>query len=158
MVVMKNSDQSKYTINVYVIKTYIVDDASFGETVIDAQINSKGGLQAFEDYLNKQSLNQGLIQVKFNYDTDGNPYDWAFRKISLKNTSVENAYRGMLLNETTMEVDTGLYMNYINDRFKLMFPGLTRKKGIFLYLTPLTSPTAGGAAYNVPSVLYLIKI
>ncbi|MFC0429172.1 hypothetical protein [Chryseobacterium scophthalmum] len=150
MMVMKNSDQPKYTINVYVIKTYIVDDASFGETVIDTQINSKGGLQAFEDFLNKQSLNQGLIQIKFNYDTDGNPYDWAFRKISLKNASVENAYRGMLLNETTMEVDTGLYMNYINDRFKLMFPGLTRKKGIFLYLTPLTSPTAGGAAYNVP--------
>ena len=29
-------------------------------------------------------------------------------------------------------------------------PGLTNKKGIFLYLTPLVSPGAGGAAYNYP--------
>lgn len=150
LMVMKNSEQSKYIIDVYVIKSYIVDDPAFGESVIDTNINSKGGLQAFEDYLNKKSLNQGLIQVKFNYDTNGNPYDWPFRKISIKNASNETDYSGMLLNETTMQVDTGLYMNYINDRFKLMFPSLTRKKGIFLYLTPLTSPTAGGAAYNVP--------
>ena len=31
MMVMKNSEQAKYTINVYVIKTYITGDATFGE-------------------------------------------------------------------------------------------------------------------------------
>ena len=150
MMVMKNSEQAKYTINVYVIKTYITGDATFGEAVIDTNINSKGGLQAFEDYLNNSSLNQGLIKVKFLFNTDGKPYDWPFRRISLINASSESKYQGMLLNEAKMEVDTGKYMNYINDRFKLMFPGLTNKKGIFLYLTPLVSPGAGGAAYNYP--------
>lgn len=150
LMVMKNSDQAKYTINVYVIKSYITDDTTFGESIIDTAINSKGGLQAYEDFLNSNSLNQGLIQVKFIYDSSGNPFDWGFRKISIKNASSESNYSGMLINERIMEVDTAKYMNYINDRFKLMFPSLTRKKGIFLYLTSLTTSSAGGAAYNVP--------
>lgn len=150
MMVMKNSDQAKYTINIYVIKSYITDDPTFGESIIDNDINSKGGLQAFEDYLNKNSLNQGLIQVKFLYDSTGKPYDWPFRKISIKNASSESKYQGMLLNERNMEVDTAKYLNYINDRFKSMFPGLTNKKGMFLYLTPLKSPGAGGASFNIP--------
>lgn len=150
MMVMKNDDQAKYTINVYVIKSYIIDDSSFGKSVIDTEIDSKGGLQKLEDYLNQHSLNQGLVQIKFKYDTNDNPYDWPFRKISLKNASEENKYDGMLINERNMIVDTGKYMNYINDRFSLMFPALVKKKGIFLYLTSLTSPNSGGAAYNTP--------
>lgn len=156
MNVLKNKDVDKLTINVYVIKSYIVkddgitDDPFFGQSVIDAKINAKGGLQSFEDYLNKQSLNQGLIQVKFKYDSNGKPYDWPFRKSSLENASNEDKYKGMLKDNAKMVVDTGKYMDYINDRFKMKFSNLVKKKGIFLYLTSLDSVDAGGASQNSP--------
>lgn len=40
--VVKNSDQEKYTINVYVVKSYITDDSSFEKNIIDGEINKIG--------------------------------------------------------------------------------------------------------------------
>lgn len=151
LMAIKNDEESKYTINIYVIKSYLVRDAVFGESVIDNKINSIGGLSAIEEHLNKKSLNQASVQVKLMYNPDTNlPYDWGFRRVSLINASKEVRYKDMI-DENTMEVkNTGIYMNYINDRFKLMFPSLVSKKGIFLYLTSLKDPGAGGAAFTVP--------
>lgn len=147
MMVMKNSDQAKYTIDVYVIKSYLKNDLTFGLSTIDSKISNSGGLQAIEDYLNKNSLNQGLIQVKLI------PLiDWVFTKQTLVNTSntPNTDYTGMIVNQGTMLMDDGKYMNFINNQFKKGYPTDAGKKGLFIYLTPFLSPSAGGASYNIP--------
>lgn len=147
MMVMKNSDEPKFTVDIYVIKSYLRDDANFGLSVIDTEISKIGGLIGLENYLNNQSLNQALIQVKVI------PLqDWIFTKQTLINTSntPSTAYTGMIVNPTIMEMDESKYMNFINDRFKVGYPSIAGRKGIFIYLTPFLSPTAGGASYTSP--------
>ncbi|WP_299888184.1 matrixin family metalloprotease [uncultured Lacinutrix sp.] len=147
LIVCKNSDYKDYTTTVYVIKSYLRDDSNFDKTVIDNELAKIGGIQGLEDYLNQKSMNQSLIKVKLIYNQDK---DWVFRKQSLINASNQPKYSGMITNQSTMLMNTGRYMNYINDRFKLMYPALVNKNAIFLYITPFSSPTAGGAAYNTP--------
>ncbi|PWN68978.1 hypothetical protein C1631_012975 [Chryseobacterium phosphatilyticum] len=147
MMVMKNSDQSKYTINVYVIKSYLKNHTSFGLSTVDTEFNKIGGLTGLEKYLNENSLNQGLIQIKVL------PLpDWVFTEQTLVNTSDtrNTPYTGMITNKVTMLMDDAKYMNFINDRFKVGYPAIAGKKGLFIYLTPFLSPSAGGASYNVP--------
>ena len=147
MMVMKNSEQAKYTINVYVIKSYLKNDTTFGLSAVDTEIANIGGIQVIEDYLNKQSLNQALIQVKL-IPLD----DWVFTKQTLINTSnaSNTDYTGMIVNQNTMLMDDGKYMNFINNQFIKGYPTVANKKGLFIYLTPFLSPSAGGASYTTP--------
>ncbi|TRX32723.1 hypothetical protein FNW52_16325 [Flavobacterium sp. ZT3R18] len=147
MNVLKNKDVDKLTINVYVIKSFIKDDPLFSKSVVDSQINSKGGLGKLEEYLNKQSLNQALIQIKIIHLED-----WIFTKQTLLNTSTtpNTNYTGMVRNSTSMLMDTAKYMNFINDRFKKGYPSIAEHRGLFIYLTPFSSLTAGGASYSTP--------
>lgn len=159
MMVMKNNEQAKYTINVYVIKAFLLDDPAFDKSIIDAKISALGGLQVIEDYLNKQSLNQALIQVKLIYDPI---YDWENKKSTLVKvndgkdpqndtlTDEYSKYKGMITDVSNMLMHCGRYMDYINDRFEKKFSNFANKQGIFLYLTPFNSPTAGGASYTYP--------
>lgn len=147
LMVMKNNDQSRYTINIYVIKSYLKNDSVFGLSTVDTEILNAGGLQVIEDYLNQKSLNQALIQVKLISIPD-----WIFTKQTLLNTSntPNTDYTGMIINEATMLMDIAKYMNFINDRFKAGYPAISKQKGIFIYLTPFSSPSAGGASYTNP--------
>lgn len=145
--VLKNRYVEKLTINIYVIKSFLRDDHLFGKEVIDAEIAKMGGLTGLENYLNKQGLNQGLIQIKII------PLeDWVFTKQTLLNTSStpNTSYTGMINNPVSMLMDDAKYMNFINDRFKVGYPSISKQKGIFIYLTPFSSPSAGGASYNNP--------
>lgn len=149
--VMRNAHHKDLTMNIYVIKSYLTDNPTYGKEIVDTKLTELGGLQVIEDYLNKKSLNQALIQVKLiEIDpTTGKPFDWGFRKISLVNASTEEKYKDMF-DSSAMKVETGKYMNYINDRFEKMFPPLTKKKNILLYISSLESISAGGAAYMLP--------
>ncbi|QCE42460.1 matrixin family metalloprotease [Psychroserpens sp. NJDZ02] len=147
LMVCKNNDYNDYTTEIYVIKSYLRDDPNFSKTIIDTELAKIGGIQGLEDYLNQKSMNQSLIKVKLIYDQSK---DWVFRKQSLINASNQPKYNGMIQNQSTMLMSTGRYMDYINDRFKLMYPNLVNKNAVFLYITPFTSPTAGGASYNAP--------
>ncbi|QAR30228.1 hypothetical protein EQP59_02080 [Ornithobacterium rhinotracheale] len=152
--VMRNAHYRDLTVNIYVIKSYLTDQnlsSDFGKNVIDNKLSEIGNLQVIEDYLNKKSLNQALIQVKFieiNQNT-GEPFDWGFRKISLENASKEEKYKGMF-NSSTKIVEASKYMNYINDRFGKMFPSIAKSKGILLYLSSIKTTSSGGAAYTLP--------
>lgn len=64
MMVMKNSEQALFTINVYVIKAFLSDNPLFGESIIDTEFAKIGGLLGLEKYINENSLNQGLIKSK----------------------------------------------------------------------------------------------
>jgi hypothetical protein len=147
MMVMKNSDQPRYTIDVYVIKSYMRNDSTFGLSAVDTGFNAIGGYQKLEDYLNEKSLNQALIKVKII------PLpDWVFTEQTLVNTSntPNTNYTGMINNRATMLMDVGKYMDFINDRFKLGYPAIAQKKGFIIYLTPFSTLSAGGASYNNP--------
>jgi hypothetical protein len=156
--VLKNKDVDKLTINVYAIKAFATDDPVYGKAVVDTEINKLGGLSKIEEYLNKQSLNQALIQIKLIYDTQ---YDWKNKKSTLllanqgKDVSGDpspklSKYIGMIKDSNKMLMDEGKYMDYINEQFKNLFPTYYAKKGIFLFLTPFNTPTAGGASYTSP--------
>ena len=71
---MRNSNYQELTINIPIVNVYITDNPNFNKSIIETEVNSIRGLQAIEDYLNKRSLNQALIQVKFQYNK-GNTYD-----------------------------------------------------------------------------------
>ncbi|MGS2760952.1 hypothetical protein [Sinomicrobium sp. M5D2P9] len=147
LMVCKNSDYKNYTIDIYLIKSFLNDDPSFGGSMVDTELAKLGGVQGIENYLNKRSLNQSLIKVNLIYDSSR---DWVFRKQSLINASNGGKYNGMIQNQSTMLMDTKKYMDYINDRFRLQYPNLVSRKAIFLYITPFLSPTSGGASYNSP--------
>jgi hypothetical protein len=158
MNVMKNKGVDKLTINVYVIKAFVTDDPVFSKAVVDTEINKLGGLSKIEEYLNKQSLNQALIQIKLIYDTQ---YDWENKKSTLllvnqgKNVAGEikqelSKYIGMIKDTQKMLMHEGKYMDYINERFKMLNSKYYSQKGIFLFLTPFNSPSAGGASYTAP--------
>lgn len=164
MMVMKNSDQPKYTINVYVIKAFISDNPSFGEAVIDTEFAKIGGLAGLEKYLNENSLNQGLIQVKLiDKDTSGNVL-----KMPLSTNTFETANLGkspnpsmisdskytdikdIITTRSTFEVSSGKSVNLFNLQFNLVNGNIAKQKCILLYLCPLKTPTAGGSSYNNP--------
>ncbi|MGB0881038.1 MAG: hypothetical protein ACPGTO_10765 [Polaribacter sp.] len=147
LMICKNDDYNDLTVDIYVIKSFINDDPSFSTSVIDTELAKIGGISKIEEYLNQRSLNQSLIKTRLIYDPKK---DWVFRKKSLINASNSTHYSGMIINQTTMEMDTAKYMNYINDRFKLMYPRLTRSKALFLYITPFFNSGVGGASYNIP--------
>lgn len=164
MMVMKNSDQSKYTINVYVIKAFLSDNPTFGETVIDSEFSKIGGLAGLEKYLNENSFNQGLIQVKL-IDKDGagnvlkmplstNTFETANLGRS-PNPSVvpDSKYSGIkdiISNRSTFEVHSGKSVDLFNIQFGLLYGNIAKQKCILLYLCPLKTPTAGGSSYNNP--------
>ncbi|BFM45642.1 hypothetical protein CFS9_42830 [Flavobacterium sp. CFS9] len=164
MMVMKNNDQAKYTINVYVIKAFISDNPAFGETIIDTEFAKIGGLSGLEKYLNENSLNQGLIQVKLiDKDSSGN-----FLKMPLSTNTFETANLGkspnpaavpdskysrikdIISNRSTFEVQSGKSVDLFNIQFGLLYGNMVRQKCILLYLCPLKTPTAGGSSYNNP--------
>lgn len=164
MMVMKNSDQPKYTINVYVIKAFISDNPSFGEAVIDTEFAKIGGLAGLEKYLNENSLNQGLVQVKLiDKDASGNVL-----KMPLSTNTFETANLGkspnpsmisdskytdikdIITTRSTFEVSSGKSVNLFNLQFNLVNGNIAKQKCILLYLCPLKTPTAGGSSYNNP--------
>lgn len=159
--VAKNSHHKDLTINIPVVKAYLTDHAPANEALIDAEIAKAKQLQGIEDFLNKNSLNQALVQVKFEYK-DGNPYDWAFSKRSLKVASEgknprngEDDYdyaqfKGMITDEAKMEVDSGKILNFFHHQFKLRGEKVINEKNIILYITSLTTNDAGGSSYAVP--------
>lgn len=164
MIVMKNNDQAKYTINVYVIKAFISDNPTFGEAVIDTEFAKIGGLSGLEKYLNENSLNQGLIQVKLiDKDSTGN-----LLKMPLSTKTFETANLGkspnpstvpdskysnikdIISNRSTFEVQSGKSVDLFNIQFGLLYGNIAKQKCILLYLCPLKTPTAGGSSYNNP--------
>ncbi|MBV6881767.1 hypothetical protein NG800_018465 [Epilithonimonas ginsengisoli] len=164
MMVMKNSDQPKYTINVYVIKAFISDNPSFGEAVIDTEFAKIGGLAGLEKYLNENSLNQGLVQVKLiDKDASGNVL-----KMPLSTNTFETANLGkspnpsmisdskytdikdIITTRSTFEVSSGKSVNLFNLQFNLVNGNIAKQKCILLYLCPLKTPTTGGSSYNNP--------
>jgi hypothetical protein len=164
MMVMKNSDQAKYTINIYVIKAFISDNPTFGETVIDTEFAKIGGLLGLEKYLNENSLNQGLIQVKLiDQDNTGK-----ILKMPLSTTTFETAnlgkspnpatvsdakyskIKGIISNRGTFEVESGKSVDLFNIQFGLLYGNMVKQKCILLYLCPLKTPSAGGSSYNNP--------
>ena len=80
--VMRNSNYQELTINIPIVNVYITDNPNFNKSIIETEVNSIRGLQAIEDYLNKRSLNQALIQVKFQYNK-GNTYDIGIKQKDL---------------------------------------------------------------------------
>ncbi|PID68920.1 MAG: hypothetical protein CR968_00455 [Flavobacteriia bacterium] len=164
--ISKNSHYNDLTINIPVVKAYVADLETCNESVIEAEVQKTGGLQAIEDYLNTRSLNQALIQVKFQYDKDGKPYDWPFRKRSLdvanegKNPRTEkgwydgecyyDVFKDMMLNETTLKFDSGKILNFFHHQFKLKWPRVVKEKNIILYLTSLLTEDAGGVSFLSP--------
>ena len=80
--VMKNSHYQELIINIHIANVYIIDNPNFNKSIIETEVNSIGGLQIIEDYLNKRSLNQALIQVKFQYNK-GNTYDVGIKQKDL---------------------------------------------------------------------------
>ncbi len=159
--VSKNSHHEDLTINIPVVKAYLTDDNSLGENVIDAELSKVAGLQGIEDYLNKKSLNQALIQVKFQYK-DGEAYDWAFSKRSLmvanegrnpRNNEEDYDYRqfeGMVTDEKTMKVNSGQILNFFHHQFKLKGENVINQKNVILYMTSLSTGSAGGSSFAVP--------
>jgi hypothetical protein len=163
MNVLKNKDVDKLTINVYVIKAFISDDTLFSEAVIDAEMANIGGLMGLENYLNKQSLNQGLIQVKLiGVDTSGKVL-----KMPLSTNSFKNAHRGLnpdgsgnnkdyeelrgiITEDSTFEVSSGKSVNFFNLQFRKLFNNIASRKCILLYLCPLKTKDAGGSSYTIP--------
>ncbi|WP_165570762.1 hypothetical protein [Chryseobacterium luteum] len=163
MMVMKNSEQLQYTINVYVIKAFMSDNPLFGESVIDAEFAKIGGLAGLEKYLNENSLNQGLIQVKLIDRKDTNPLkiELSTNTFNLANTGkntrtgiADNDYenmRGIITNPnpSAFEVDSGKSVNLFNKQMNLLY-NFSREKCILLYLCPLKTKDAGGSAYTIP--------
>ncbi|MFK7784929.1 MAG: hypothetical protein AB8B56_07430 [Crocinitomicaceae bacterium] len=159
--VAKNAHHKDLTINIPVVKAYLTDNATADEAALDAEVAKTPNLQAIEDFLNKNSLNQALVQVKFQYK-DGKPYDWAFSTRSLKVASEGknprngekdydySQFKGMITNEATMEVDSGKILNFFHHQFKLRGENVINQKNIILYMTPLTTPSAGGVSYASP--------
>ncbi len=163
--ILKNANQNKRIINIPVVFSYLVDkDLAFGKEIIENEIKAIGGLQAIEDYLNKQCLNQALIQVKLQLE---NPYDWGFSKRALKIADLgknprnnkgwdENEYdykqfEGLIVDEANMKVDSGKMLNFFHHQFSLKETLLVNKKSdIILYLTSLNSDSAGGVSFAVP--------
>lgn len=164
MMVMKNSEQTKYTINVYVIKAFMSDNVLYGESIIDAEFAKIGGLAGLEKYLNENSLNQGLIQVKLiDKDSGGNVL-----KMPLSTNTFETANLGkspnpkivpdskysslkdIISNRSTFEVNSGKSVDLFNIQFGLLYGNIARQKCILLYLCPLKTATAGGSSYNNP--------
>ncbi|WP_123868096.1 zinc metalloprotease [Chryseobacterium lactis] len=163
MMVMKNSDQSKYTINVYVIKAFISDNTTFGEAVIDTEFAKIGGLSGLEKYLNENSLNQGLIQVKLidkkdsktlKIDLSTNTFNLVNRGINPRTNTPDDEYeslKGIItsIGPTSFEVDSGKSVNLFNKQMNKLY-NFNQEKCILLYLCPLKTKDAGGSAYTIP--------
>lgn len=159
--VAKNSHHEDLTINIPVVKAYLTDFPGADESAIDTELAKLGGIQAIEDHLNKNSLNQALIQVKFQYK-DGKPYDWAFKKRSLnvasqgknpRNGEKDYDYKqfeDMVTDESKMEVDSGQILNFFHHQFKLRGEKVINEKNIILYMAALKTSTAGGSSFAVP--------
>lgn len=160
---MKNSDQAKYTINVYVIKAFMSDNPLFGEAVIDTVFAKIGGLTGLEKYLNENSLNQGLIKVKLidsknskqlKIELSSNTFNLAnkgFNTMTAKDDPDYAALKGIITNSssTKFEVDSGKSVNLFNKQSYKLY-GLDREKCILLYLCPLNTQDAGGSSYTIP--------
>lgn len=163
MMVMKNSDQPKYTINVYVIKAFLSDNPTFGESVIDAEFSKIGGLTGLAKYLNENSLNQGLIQVnlidtrdskQLKIELSTNTFNLANRGFNTRTGRADEDYesmKGIITNPSpaNFEVDSGKSVNLFNKQLNMLY-GLDREKCILLYLCPLKTKDAGGSAYTIP--------
>lgn len=163
MMVMKNSDQPKYTINVYVIKAFLSDNPTFGESVIDAEFSKIGGLTGLAKYLNESSLNQGLIQVnlidkrdskQLKIELSTNTFNLANRGFNTRTGRADEDYesmKGIITNPSpaNFEVDSGKSVNLFNKQLNMLY-GLDREKCILLYLCPLKTKDAGGSAYTIP--------
>lgn len=163
MMVMKNSDQAKYTINVYVIKAFISDNSAFGESFIDAKFSKIGSLAGLEKYLNENSLNQGLIQVKLidtknsknlKIELSTNTFNLANKGFNTMTGKADDEYenlKGIITdpNPSKFEVDSGKCVDLFNKQSNKLY-GFDKEKCILLYLCPLTTKDAGGSAYTVP--------
>jgi hypothetical protein len=162
MNVAKNSDYKNYSINIPVVFARLTDMGdSYNTAAIETEIQKTGNLQQLEEYLNKQSLNQALIQVKFEYK-NGKPYDWAFsrRSLNLANQGYNTAtgtddyeyhkFKDMIVDPVAMKFDSGKILNFFHHQFKKKEPSLIEQKNIILYLTSLDADTAGGSSFIVP--------
>ena len=162
--VMRNAHYKQLSINIHAIKSYITDSPSYGKNIIDTKLVNGGGLQAIEDYLNKNSLNQALIQVKI--VNKEKPYDWGFSSSSLeiankgrnpkdnKEDFLYQKFEGMkeIINGKE-KFDTVKILDFFHLQFGLKEYNLVNGKGaksILLYLASVESKDAGGAAYMIP--------
>jgi len=163
MMVMKNSDQAKYTINVYVIKAFMSDNPLYSESVIDTEFAKIGGLAGLEKYLNENSLNQGLIQVKLidkknlktlKIDLSTSTFNLANKGFNTMNSKPDKEYedlKGIITNPspTKFEVDSGKSVDLFNKQSNKLY-GFDKENCILLYLCPLTTKDAGGSSYTYP--------
>ncbi|WP_418500537.1 hypothetical protein [Culturomica massiliensis] len=155
-----------YFINIYVVKNYISDANETPET-INSKIRSIGEINGIEDYLNKHSLNQALIQVKLYTQYDKKDLNWPIRLSTLQAASngknsnpttddvnkdyiFQQFFKGLL--DSNNKVNQSKFLNYINFRFGNMFPAIGEtQKCILLYLTSLDSISAGGTSSIFPT-------
>lgn len=162
--VLKND--KTYYVDIYVVTNYIKPI----ETVatVAKQIEPLKGIKGIEDYLNKHSLNQALIQVKLHTMYKGQGLEWPFsdailqlvsngRNPNTANPKDENEhyiykhyFKGMLDN-STRQVNQATFLRYINFRFGEKFPILRREKCVLLYITTLKSKSARGSAVMLPT-------
>jgi hypothetical protein len=162
--VVKNSNYAEYKVPIYAIFAYLTDKTGYGYGDIEALINDSkiGGLQGIEDYLNKRSLNQALIQVKIKNIT--NPRRWAFtwnnslKKVSEGINPIRNAadnvymfFRDLIVNHTNVVVNNSTYFRYTHSQFsKMSFDDVPQRCAI-IYLSSLNTSTAGGSSAALPT-------
>ncbi|MCV9934255.1 DUF4280 domain-containing protein [Flavobacterium sp. LS1R47] len=163
MNVLKNNEVDKLTINVYVIKAFMSDNSLYSENIIDTELAKIGGLSRLESYLNKQSLNQGLIQVKLidtrkgeklKIDLSTNTFNNVNQGLNPKDGKPHKDYemlKGVVVNPslTNFQVDSGKSVNLFNLQSNKLY-GFEKEKCILLYLCPLKTKDAGGSSYMIP--------
>lgn len=139
LMIIKNDEESEYTINIYINKSYLIDDNNYGKSKIDTQLRKIGGISALEKYLNENSLNQSSIQVKLNYIDDVK-----IKKNSLLQASNQGKYKDMI-DINTMNINNDInYKKYIFDKLK---SNVTSKRGIILTLAAfLSNKNVGGSS------------
>lgn len=162
--VLKND--KTYCADIYVIPNYI-EKIETAETLMK-QIEPLGGIKGIEEYLNKHSLNQALIQVKLHTTYKYQELKWSFSITTLQNVSSginPNAedpdnkdehyiykifFKGMWDNSTD-RVNQAKFLNYINYRFGEKFPVLKKERCVLLYITTLKSKNARGSSIMLPT-------
>lgn len=147
--ILANAECECYRLDIPVVYACIKDNPSYGEVTLLSRISSMGGLQTIENYLNNNSFNQALIQVKFVYDTDGLPFKLSFseEELCLANEG-KNIKTGKedynyakfknMWNKDTKKFKPEQIKNFFHYQFGEIIPKqLDYENDIFLYITPV---------------------
>ena len=152
--VMKNSHYQELIINIHIVNVYIIDNPNFNKSIIETEVNSIGGLQIIEDYLNKRSLNQALIQVKFQYNK-GNTYDVGIKQKDLlsinegknpktnKKSEKYAPFIDILIDKNNFVLDKRKVIDLFSLLFKEKYKEVLNTRSIILHLTSLLSKAGG---------------